>query len=87
MEIVWRPQGDLNPCRRRESQFVTPRHQIKSSPYSCMAVQKVHGYTQCGTQDSTQKKAPQLTSLQGKGYNHLEKKLPAFASIVKGVGA
>ena len=53
-----------------------------------MAVQKVHGYTQCGTQDSTQKKAPQLTtSLQGKGYNHLEKKLPALASIVKGVGA
>ena len=52
------------------------------------AVQKVHGYTQCGTQDSTQKKAPQLTtSLQGKGYNHLEKKLPALASIVKGVGA
>ena len=52
-----------------------------------MAVQKVHGYTQCGTQGSTQKKAPQLTSLQGKGYNHLEKKLPALASIVKGVGA
>ena len=35
----------------------------------------------------TQKKAPQLSRLQGESYNHLEKKLPAFASIVKGVGA
>lgn len=54
MEIVLRPQGDLNPC---------------------------------GTQDSAKKEAPQLTGLQGKSYNHLEKKLPALASIVKGVGA
>ena len=87
MEIVWRPQGDLNPCRRRESQFVTPRHQINSSPYSCMAVQKVHGYTQCGTQDSAQIKAPQPAGLQGKDYFHPLPILLTLAENVKGVSA
>ena len=50
MGIIWRPQGDLNPCRRRESRQSTPRHRTISRGYLCTTVQKIHSGTQRGTQ-------------------------------------
>ncbi len=50
MGIIWRPQGDLNPCRRRESRYTTPRHRTISRGYTCITVQKIHSGTQRGTQ-------------------------------------
>ena len=47
---IWRPQGDLNPCRRRESRYTTPCHRTISGGYTCTTIPKIHSGTQDGTQ-------------------------------------
>ena len=50
LDFSWRPQGDLNPCRRRESRYTTPRHRTISRGYPCTEIPKIHSGTQDGTQ-------------------------------------